>query len=408
MDGRIGSGAGQQACEVPTSEQGAAPTSRPAPQVCAGEAKHSVEAMDAIGAESVRAVLTAAVKSAASEGGPVFSAAMLAVAAKRLLSADGAQASEPVAQPAAASTPGPAQSSAPAGAQGPVLKLGARSEASRLLQLALKEAGEDPGTPALKFGSGTDRALRAFQKKHGLPETGQTDAKTWAALLEAAPNALKGGVPKQAQAPAPDPRFIPGAPVKPAPEQARRTLAHALVVPEEARKELVQLDVAHKTQKGKTDCRDTALAMVATALGVPHVEDRQKKRHHVATGKDSHGRVQMDATKLRTAMADIDAELDAGRPVVAGVSHTAGLTYNDDKLADHFVTIVGRGYDEEGRLFYSFHDPGLKDGANLRFYVDQASGKLFKVGASATAHGVRGDYEVTQLRSYVPLKEKQS
>ncbi len=405
MSGRIGSGAAQLACEVPTSEQGGEATSRPAPLVCAAEPKHSVEAMDASGAEAVRSMLATAARGAASAGGPVFSAAMLLVEAKRWLSADGAQEGAPAAPEPVASTPGPAQPAAPTALQGPVLKLGAYSEASRLLQVALHEAGEDPGTPAKTFGNRTDRALRAFQKKHGLPETGQTDAKTWAALLEAAPKALKGGVPKEA---AQDPRFIPGAPVKPAPEQARRTLEHALVVPEEERKELVQLDVAHKPQKGKTDCRDTALAMVATALGVPHVEDRQKKRHHVATGEDTHGRVQMDATKLRTAMADIDAELDAGRPVVAGVSHTAGLTYNDDELTDHFVTIVGRGYDDDGRLYYSFHDPGLRDGANLRFYVDQASGKLFKVGASATAHGVGGDYEVTQLRSYIPPKEQQS
>jgi peptidoglycan hydrolase-like protein with peptidoglycan-binding domain len=57
-------------------------------------------------------------------------------------------------------------------------------------QQALKQAGHDPGSVDGVMGAKTSSALRAYQKAHGLEETGRLDAAT-SAKLDAAksPNA---------------------------------------------------------------------------------------------------------------------------------------------------------------------------------------------------------------------------
>ena len=58
-----------------------------------------------------------------------------------------------------------------------VLATGARGAAVKVLQRALGGAAVDGA-----FGSGTERAVRRFQKSAGLRETGIVDERTWAAL----------------------------------------------------------------------------------------------------------------------------------------------------------------------------------------------------------------------------------
>ena len=51
-------------------------------------------------------------------------------------------------------------------------------------QLALKNAGYDPGTIDGRMGKQTREALRAFQKANNLTVNGKADKKTWALLGE--------------------------------------------------------------------------------------------------------------------------------------------------------------------------------------------------------------------------------
>lgn len=58
-----------------------------------------------------------------------------------------------------------------------VLATGARGAAVKVLQRALGGVAVDGA-----FGSGTERAVRSFQKSAGLRETGIVEERTWAAL----------------------------------------------------------------------------------------------------------------------------------------------------------------------------------------------------------------------------------
>ncbi|MGE0707927.1 MAG: N-acetylmuramoyl-L-alanine amidase [Planctomycetota bacterium] len=75
----------------------------------------------------------------------------------------------------------------PRGAQGsPLLQRGDRSSSVRSLQWLLNQHRQAAGQPVVDtdgiFGDGTDRALRNFQRDHGLLAHGVSDAATWAAL----------------------------------------------------------------------------------------------------------------------------------------------------------------------------------------------------------------------------------
>lgn len=117
----------------------------------------------------------------------------------------------------------------------------------------------------------------------------------------------------------------------------------------------------------------------------------------VADAKDANGRIVPNPARARQGRDAIDAQLDAGKPVLVGVmwnTPTPGLNGGN---ADHFVVITGRGVDEQGRVFYTFNEPGVS--ANRgdvgtdarkenRFYVDESTGMLYRPGSQQ-----RGGYE---------------
>lgn len=61
---------------------------------------------------------------------------------------------------------------------------GMDQEQVRKAQKRLQEVGFDPGPIDGLFGPQTQAALREFQSAHGLPQTGQLDASTRAALMD--------------------------------------------------------------------------------------------------------------------------------------------------------------------------------------------------------------------------------
>lgn len=188
---------------------------------------------------------------------------------------------------------------------------------------------------------------------------------------------------------------------------------NALNKPKADRLPAVALQVAHKNQfslypgereKGALACFEAAKLQTTTYIRSSMREaDRPKLRGpahaiQVAYGEDSDGRVAADPQRARAARAYIDDALDAGWPVLVGVSYE-DQRYNADRITDHFVTITGRDHDENGRLFYTFVDPGTV-GGTYRLYVDVQTGNLFKEGRLQAEFVKAMDYSLTHVRTY--------
>ncbi|MCC6332685.1 MAG: hypothetical protein IT380_01700 [Myxococcales bacterium] len=81
----------------------------------------------------------------------------------------------------------------------------------------------------------------------------------------------------------------------------------------------------------------------------------------------------------------------------------AGRLGHNEGITDHFVTISGRGVDDQGHLFYDFRDPG-DGGALHRFYVDENTGQLFKEAAAGRARfAIDYAYQLTQVRTWATM-----
>ncbi|MBN9684442.1 MULTISPECIES: LysM peptidoglycan-binding domain-containing protein [unclassified Corallococcus] len=162
-----------------------------------------------------------------------------------------------------------------------------------------------------------------------------------------------------------------------------------------------QFKGGHGYTPSGTACFDAAKAM-AGAKGVT-VQD---SKHLIQVGRSENrvGALTVDSKKAAEGRKYIDQQLGAGKPVVVGVSHKDS-NYNVDHLTDHFVTITGRGVDEKGRTYYTFHDPGTsheskgKDtNPNNRFYVDEKTGKMSRPGKAATGSVTERRYDVAMVR----------
>jgi hypothetical protein len=95
----------------------------------------------------------------------------------------------------------------------------------------------------------------------------------------------------------------------------------------------------------------------------------------VAQGENTSGQVVTDRNATSQATNHIDEQLKAGKPVTVGVSHK-DANYNEG-YTDHFVVVTGKGVDENGRVFYTYQDPGSNEGQNRKFFVDDKNGNLF-------------------------------
>ncbi|WNG60365.1 hypothetical protein F0U59_40890 [Archangium gephyra] len=140
--------------------------------------------------------------------------------------------------------------------------------------------------------------------------------------------------------------------------------------------------------------------MVGTLGVTVHGSDR---RIQVGTSEDTQGRLTVDSARAQEGRNYIDSQLDAGRPVVVGVSHRDD-DYNADDLTDHFVVITGRGVDEQGRTYYNFHDPGTRHtqigtdtNPNNRFYVDDSTGMMYRPAQDGASIDRRA-YDVSMVR----------
>jgi peptidoglycan hydrolase-like protein with peptidoglycan-binding domain len=257
----------------------------------------------------------------------------------------------------------------------PTLRSGSQGSVVRELQARLASLGFDPGPIDGYFGSLSASAVRAFQRARGLSADGIVGSQTWAAL------------DAQVGPPSPAPWEAPR-PSRPAasPGSGRRA---------------VSLDVPFYGYQSndKAGCfrRCTEMAAaVGVRVGGPDV------RIQVAIREDTQGRVTIDAARAREGIAYIDARLDAGDPVVVGVSYM-DAAYNVDDITDHFVIITRRGTDGARELYYGFHDPasshpatGSDQNVANRFFCTPDGG-LFRLAAASAPLGSK-IYDVSMVR----------
>ena len=82
----------------------------------------------------------------------------------------------------------------------------------------------------------------------------------------------------------------------------------------------------------------------------------------------------------KNAVDCINDHLEDDRPIIVGIDHSLGRDYNDGTI-DHFVLIVGSGYDEDtGENYYIYVETGTSDldtgvdPEDNRFYYDDEQG----------------------------------
>ncbi|RKH11879.1 LysM peptidoglycan-binding domain-containing protein [Corallococcus sp. CA053C] len=162
-----------------------------------------------------------------------------------------------------------------------------------------------------------------------------------------------------------------------------------------------QFEGGHGFTPSKTACFDAAKAMAGKVGAQVTGPD---SRIQVGTSENSKGQLSVNSKKAAEGRKYIDQQLDAGKPVVVGVSHK-DATYNADGLTDHFVTITGRGVDDKGRTYYTFHDPGTTNASkgkdtnpNNRFYVDDKTGAMTRPGKAAEGYVTERRYDVAMVR----------
>jgi peptidoglycan hydrolase-like protein with peptidoglycan-binding domain len=255
----------------------------------------------------------------------------------------------------------------------PTLRRGSTDSAVKTLQTRLQTLRFNPGRIDGVFGSGTDSAVRAFQRARGLGIDGIVGPQTWAALYSSA-------------TPAPPPAQ-PWSP--PASGSGKRALR-------------VTVPFYGYQSNDKAGCfrRCTEMAAaVGVRVGGPDV------RIQVAVREDTSGRVTIDPAKAREGTAYIDAQLESGRPVCAGVSYT-DASYNVDDITDHFVLITSRGSDAQRGVYYGFHDPassfpakGSDQNLANRFYFSPAGGLYRPADPAAPLGSV--PYDVAMVRRNV-------
>jgi len=197
------------------------------------------------------------------------------------------------------------------------------------------------------------------------------------------------------------------------PQKRLTKTSDALVVPQDKKLPHVLLDVKHVNQYDLHPDNEAAGDNACHDAAEKQLNDFNKAHHgktlplnppddsiQVGFREDQKGRLKADPTQAKIAREYIDKTLDQKRPVLVGVSHD-DLEINNDKLTDHFVTILGRGYDKDGRLYYQYRDPGATKSDSLgKLYVDEKTGKLFKEGTDKTGYVKDEDWEVTQVRTY--------
>jgi len=79
------------------------------------------------------------------------------------------------------------------------------------------------------------------------------------------------------------------------------------------------------------------------------------KSSTIYTAKESNNSLQI-LPDAKYGVEIINSYLKSGKPIIVGVNHTLGNTYNEG-TTDHFIVIMGSGQDN-GKTYYRFFDVG--------------------------------------------------
>lgn len=122
--------------------------------------------------------------------------------------------------------------------------------------------------------------------------------------------------------------------------------------------------------------------------------------------KEQNKYLDYDEKILQESLKYIDTELGKGYPITIGVDHTYQHKggFNNDLSTDHFVVIVGRKYDEKGKLYYLFYDVGTRHkdkgiSDENKMYIE--NGML----QGKPAHNIKRHYVATQIRRNLSYKK---
>ena len=123
--------------------------------------------------------------------------------------------------------------------------------------------------------------------------------------------------------------------------------------------------------------------------------DISTKQMYKEEGKN--GGLAVTAQSIEDAYDLIHTSLENGRPVLVGIDDGEGHPGNHDQTTDHFVVIVDRGFDDDGREFFRYFDnTGQKTTELNKLYI-KADGML--ESENGIFRGQNGNYKVTHVRS---------
>jgi hypothetical protein len=156
---------------------------------------------------------------------------------------------------------------------------------------------------------------------------------------------------------------------------------------------------------GDNECFDTVREMVHDGGSGATVLNRDK-RIQIGVAENEHGHLtSIDTSAAEQGTNYINQQLLDDRGVMVGVSHKK-RNINVDKLTDHFVAITGHYTDQDGRVHYTFNEPGTKQEAKKTgtMTIDK-DGRMVKKGDNKLKPVVDRPYEVSMVRPHEPLSE---
>ena len=204
--------------------------------------------------------------------------------------------------------------------EGAVISSGSKGEAVVKLQTRLKELGYYTGSMDGAAGSGTVSAIKAFQKKNGLTQSGKADAATQALLYSAAALAAKAtATPKAAPTPTPIPTNAPISSAASFPfttyttssvnlrKAASTSSTRLLTIPKGAEISVLAIsgDYLHVTYNGKTGYIVSEYAVVPSqyAPGASLSTDAEAQQNYAYLQSGSMGK---NVTVLQEALKELE------------------------------------------------------------------------------------------------------
>jgi LysM repeat protein len=255
------------------------------------------------------------------------------------------------------------------------LKRGSRGENVKQLQNALVKLGfmtsaqmkTGPGI----FGPATEAALKKFQASRGVPNTGYYGTLSRAALQKA----LSG---------APAPKAAASKPAASKPASSGSTSVSGVPLYSQSDSRWGGRRLGSSSSISAAGCAMTSVAMAISKISGKPIDPGQLDQY-LDTHRGYYGNALvwgtaaaargLKASKSGWSLSTIDANLKAGKPVVIGVDYKAG-SGGGANGTDHWICVVAKKTDSQGRVYYVCHDPAGGKVVNLYASGGKLSGKV--------------------------------